>query len=434
MAVSTLLAQARAGNATAIAQLMNQQFHSRGVTIQASRTGNCLQLRLEGDPLLTQQGFIAYVDQALRRLGCPIIERVEIVAIEWGQAQPLWQSSLNLVNTATPQRELVMAGAIGKEPVQTRARAGAKSAIKAPSQQAVFAPSVPAGAPNDSFEADVAALASQAAEETAPTSTSTAWQYRGGSVAEPEVKRLPLPSRSVIARQWFMASLLGTLATLGITAVISALLIPVVASMTGMEQLTGFAVAILLAMQLIIGIPIAGLVIGYAQTRMLRRYLRTVGGWLLITPLGCLIGFFIAIIVHFVGQSALNLAGWANSLGQAQSLTGELLSLGCTTLGVGLGFGFLGLAQFAILSGRLRRAQRWIGVMGLSGMAAWLVAGGLFKLISPALDGLARTVNMTPMMLGGILAAIAAWLVFQSLSSFSMALLLRPQENETKLG
>ncbi len=430
MAVSTLLAQARAGHAEAIAQLINQQFQSRGLTIQATREGSCLRLRLEGDPLLNQQGFVAYVEQALRRLGCPVIKRVEIAAVEWGLAQPLWQSSVDLLDTAQPQqRELVMAGAMGAESAHHQLVDKQVSVITAsPGKRVPSEPLAPANELADSFEVDVAALASPANGEITHPTAPEAWRNQGSSMTEPEVKRLPMPSRGVIARQWFMASLLGTLATLGITAAISALLIPVVASMTGMEQLTGFAVAILLAMQLIIGIPIAGLVIGYAQTRMLRRYLRTVGGWQLITPLGCLIGFFIAVIVHFVGQSALNMAGWANSLGQTENLTGQLLSLGCTTLGVGLGFGFLGLAQFAILTGRMHRAQRWIGVMGLSGMAAWLVAGGLFKLMLPILDGLARMVNMTPVLLGALLAAIAAWLIFQSLSSFSLAILLRPQD------
>lgn len=383
MAVSTLLGQARAGHAAAIAQLMNQQLQSRGVRIQASREGNCLRLRLEGQPLLAQSGFVAYVEKALGRLGCPVIERVEIAAVEWGESQPLWQSSVTLVDAAAPLSARVAEGLDGLE------------------------------------------------EATVPT----AWRDGGDSVKpEPEVKRSPLPSRGVIAMQWFVASLWGTLATLGITAALSALLIPVVASMTGMEQLSGFALVILLAIQLIIGIPVAGLVIGYAQTRMLRHYLRTVGGWLLITPLGCLIGFFIGVIVHFVGHSALSLAGWANSLGQAEGLGGQLISLGCTTLGVGLGFGFLGLAQFAVLTGRMRHARRWIGMMGLSGVVAWLVAGGLFKLMLPTLDDLARMVNMTPMLLGGILAAIAAWFVFQSLSSWSLAMLLRPRDSGAKLG
>lgn len=412
MAVSTLLAQAKAGQAQAIAQLMNQQFQARGVKIQANRTGSCLQLQLEGDPLLTQDGFLAYVEQALTRLGCPAIHQVEVTAMEWGVAQPLWQSSITLGAAATlPQRELAMAAAA--------------------TAQSAALPVGPTPAP-DNFEADVAALAWQNADELAAPERPTAWRYRGGSVAEPDVKRLPMPSRGVIARQWFVASLLGSLATLGITAAISALLIPVVASMTGMDQLSGFAVGILLAMQLIIGIPIAGLVIGYAQTQMLKRYLRAVGGWQLITPLGCLIGFFIAIIVHFVGQSTLSLTGLANSLGEAEAEAGKLLSLGFTTLGVGLGFSFLGLAQFAMLSGRMRRAQRWIGAMGLSGIVAWFVAVGVFQLLLPSLDVLARMVNMTPVLLGVVLAAIAAWLVFQGLTAFTMATLLRPRDTKTQ--
>jgi len=340
------------------------------MTVQAARSGNCLRLRLDGNIWLTQQKFVTYVKQALERLGCPAIERVEIAAVEQGQAQPLWQSSVVLKQT-------------------------------------------------EQFEADVATIAAPSLANEAP--------YSDHSPGASAIKRSPLPSRSIIALQWFVASLLGTLATLGITAIISALLVPVIASITGLEQLSGFAVVILLAVQLMIGIPIAGLMIGYAQTCVLRRYLRTVGGWQLITPLGCLIGFSIAVIVHFVGNSALSLAGWANSLGQAEGTAGQLLSLGITTAGVGLGFGFLGLAQFSVLSGRLRRAQRWIGITGLSGTAAWLVGSGLFKLLLPTLDGLARMVNITPMLLGVILAAVAAWLVFQGLSSFSLAVLLRPR-------
>lgn len=440
MAVSTLLSQARAGHAAAIAQLMNQQLQSRGVNVQAIREGNCLSLLLEGDSLLTQAGFVAYVEQAMGRLGCPVIEWVKMTAVDRGSPQPLWQSSVVLADvTATfPQRELAVVEAVG----QGLGQAGGqglgqggtrqKPVLATPSNPVGFQAPGPLAPQEDHFEADVAALTASASQGVAGSTTPETWRYRGGSVEEPETtKRLPMPSRGIIARQWFTASLLGTLATVGITAAISVLLIPIVASMTGMEQLSGFAVVILLAMQFIIGIPLAGLLIGYAQTRMLRRYLRTVGGWQLITPLGCLMGFFIAVIVHFVGQSTLSLTGWANSLGQAENLTGQLLSLGCTTLGVGLGFSFLGLAQFAVLTGRMRRAQHWIGVTGLSGMAAWLVGGSLFKLILPSLDGLARMVNMTPMLLGGILAAIAAWLVFQSLSAVFLAVLLKPQGSGT---
>jgi hypothetical protein len=219
---------------------------------------------------------------------------------------------------------------------------------------------------------------------------------------------------------------LGSLATLVITVSISLLLIPLVASMTGMAQLNGFALVILLTMQLIIGIPLGGLIIGYAQTRILRRYLRAVGGWQFITPLGCLIGFFIAMIVHFVGHTAFNLAGWMDSLGQADTLWAEALSIACTTLGVGFGFGFLGLAQFAILSGRIRKAQYWIAMLGVSGMAAWLAGVMVWKFAPPGLGDLARSLHVTPLSLSLGLAALLGWLLFQLLSALSLAYLLQP--------
>lgn len=435
MAVSTLLGQAKAGDAFAIAQLMNQQLQVRGLTVKVSRELDCLRLRLEGETLLSRDGFVNYVENALGRLGCPLITQVEIVAVELGQTQPLWQAAVAL-QPRPPQlarREPAMvgvgAGSANRQLGRNQAAFSDRSApavVAAPMarESAELEPQFAEQADfpledEARFEADVAAIAGSGLPATPNARQASA---RSGA-------RLPMPSRTVIARQWFVAGLFGTLATLGITAAVSALFIPVVASMTGMAQLSGFALAILLALQLIVGIPIAGLVIGYAQTRMLRRYLKTVGGWQLITPLGCLIGFFIAVIVHFVGHSALNLAGYADSLGQTEGSTGQLLSIACTTLGVGCGFGFLGLSQFAILNGRMRKAQRWIASTGFSGMVAWLVGGLAFQGLLPHLDGFARLVNMTPLLLAAIVSAVVGWLVFQTLSSLSLAALLRPAKS-----
>ncbi len=420
MAVSTLLGQAKAGDAFAIAQLMNQQLQARGLTVQVSRELDCLRLHLEGETLLSRDGFVNYVEHALGRLGCPLIARVEIVAVELGQTQPLWSAAVALrpYRTQAFQREPVMAGA-GQASFSDRPPLVAVPMARERAVEPQFAEQGDDFRRDEEerFEADVAAIAGPDLQT----------QQNSRQDSAPSRTRLPMPSRAVIARQWFVAGLFGTLATLGITAAVSALFIPVVASMTGMAQLSGFALAILLALQLIVGLPIAGLVIGYAQTRMLRRYLKTVGGWQLITPLGCLIGFFIAVIVHFVGHSALNLAGYADSLGQTEGGTGQLLSIACTTLGVGCGFGFLGLSQFAILNGRMRKAQRWIASTGFSGMVAWLVGGLSFQFLLPHLDGLARLVNMTPLLLSIVVSVIVAWLIFQTLSALSLAALLRPR-------
>lgn len=379
MAISTLLSQARAGNAQAIAQLMNQQLQSRELIVQAIREGDCLRLRLSGKRLLSEAGFVAYVRQSLGRLACPHLERVEIVAQEQGQLQPLWRVAIAL------------------QPALAR--------------EAVRVGGEPFGA------ADGTAIASPT--RPAPAISSV-------RLAMPRPRPMPMPRRRTIAWQWFTASLWASFGTLAITVSLSLLLMPLVASMTGMAQFNGFALVILLAMQLIIGIPLGGLLIGYAQTRILRRYLRAVGGWQLITPLGCLLGFFIAMIVHFVGHTAFNLAGWMDSLGQADTIWGEALSIACTTLGVGLGFGFLGLAQFAILSGRLHKAQRWIVMLGGSGMAAWLVGVLFWRFAPPGLGDVARSLHVTPLSLSMGLAVLLGWLVFQGLSAVFLAYLMQP--------
>lgn len=208
---------------------------------------------------------------------------------------------------------------------------------------------------------------------------------------------------------------------------IAALALPIVISLTGLDQLSGFALVLMLALQLILGIPITGLALGHLQMRMLHRYLRGVAGWQLITPLGLSMGFLIAVIVHFVGNQAISLAGLADSLGQAQGTTGQLLSFGCTTLAIGLGCGFLGLAQYTVLSSKLRLAKQWIMATGASGMAAWLLGQGLFSLIPPLLDGWARSLNLTPTLLGLVISSLAGWFLFQGLLGLVLAQLFQGQ-------
>lgn len=68
MVPTSLLEQAKDGDAAAIATLMNQALQPKGITVRGDRQNDCLQLWLTGTTLPPQAATITYVRRGLERL------------------------------------------------------------------------------------------------------------------------------------------------------------------------------------------------------------------------------------------------------------------------------------------------------------------------------------------------------------------------------
>jgi uncharacterized membrane protein len=107
-------------------------------------------------------------------------------------------------------------------------------------------------------------------------------------------------------------------------------------------------------------IPMVSLLTGAFQSALLRRYLPRMGGWVLATAGGWLIGILLALM-----------PGWLNWRNDYQNLDLVFLLMGLA----------IGIAQWLLLQRRLSRAGWWI--------AANVVGWGLLALLTgDTLDGL----------------------------------------------
>lgn len=362
MTVSSLLSQARLGDCSAIAVLINQQLQARGIVVWATQQNSGIQLRLQAAGAVPSQApLLRYLERAFRQLDSPVIGQVKVVALQpspGGSSSAegrnprtdkiAWQATIRLSPDAFPQAA----------PARILARPAAEPAASPPAR--------------------------------------------------------PRPQPTQVLRQWAIASLGGTLLTGVIVSALFALLVPVFMGMTGLGQLSSFGWMIVLVLQFVVGLPLGGLLIGDAQTRVLRCYLPQVGGWRLATPLGFLLGFFIAIITHTVGHSLLLPGGVAAGWGP------RLLAWGCTTVGVGLGFGFLGMAQSAVFANTAVRGHRWTVSTLVSGLCCWLVS----LLLGFGLTQVLHLPQLDPTVISALVGGAIGWVLFNLSMAIAMAKLL----------
>lgn len=102
-------------------------------------------------------------------------------------------------------------------------------------------------------------------------------------------------------------------------------------------------------------VPIVGLLIGVLQYGLLRRYLPRMGGWILATIGGWLLGVFLILISE-----------WLNGKGLSANLDFGLLMIGFST----------GLGQWLLLRRRLPYAGWWIGASILGWGLVGLITTG----------------------------------------------------------
>jgi len=134
--------------------------------------------------------------------------------------------------------------------------------------------------------------------------------------------------------------------------------------------------------------PVLGLLTGFLQYLLLRRYLPRMGWWIAATTLGLLVGL--------VGGRLLS-----------RTLYGALDSMWFGTLVTTLVGGSMGLAQWLVLHQRVRHAAWWIlaNVFGW-GVVGWGAATLSNQMVIPAVG-----IVLVP----GIATSIALWLLLDRL-------------------
>lgn len=107
--MTNLMEQARQGDPKAIAALMNRSTEPKGISVKASREGNCLQVLMEGDTVPARDATLSFVRQGMQNLGIDSITIVKVFGRQVGQDNPVWQEDIILneaVPTAAPMQPL----------------------------------------------------------------------------------------------------------------------------------------------------------------------------------------------------------------------------------------------------------------------------------------------------------------------------------------
>jgi hypothetical protein len=130
--------------------------------------------------------------------------------------------------------------------------------------------------------------------------------------------------------------------------------------------------------------PMFGLLTGILQYTLLRRYVPKMGGWVLATMAGCLLGFFTMTILLRIFESAF-LTLWNGALAFA-------------TIG-----GAIGLSQWVLLRRRIPKAGWWI----LASMLGWGLA--VLGRLTAVRNSSALAQLLTAMISPAIVAGFAWW-------------------------
>lgn len=106
-----LLEQARAGNAKAIASLINRSLQPSGIATQAVLKDGCLQIMLESAQAPNQQSLVAYISKSMTSLGSALIRKVKVYGRKTGEDFPTWNQEFEVVvQTVSNFKELAKLG------------------------------------------------------------------------------------------------------------------------------------------------------------------------------------------------------------------------------------------------------------------------------------------------------------------------------------
>jgi hypothetical protein len=116
MSSSSLLDQAKQGDAAAIEALMNQALQPKGIEVRCDRQGDCLQLWLIGAMLPPQTSTVSYVRRGMERLQVQPFSTLHIYALMADQPDQGWGVEVSLRSPETPVRSLTAAADDPLEP------------------------------------------------------------------------------------------------------------------------------------------------------------------------------------------------------------------------------------------------------------------------------------------------------------------------------
>ncbi|NJR68134.1 MAG: hypothetical protein HC771_05240 [Synechococcales cyanobacterium CRU_2_2] len=373
MSNSRLIELAKAGNAQAIAQLINHQLQRRGITALASRQGTCLRLLLEAKIEPTQAAALAYLQQALTKLASPTIQQVEVYGRQQGTAKG-WQSLLTL---AQGEFEIFSGKDEGRSPRSTAPKSLSQSQ---PRSQAQDQPSDPPSAPP------------------------SIW-----------------PKIATIWLQWQGAAWASTLITSLIAAIGFGLVFLIIFSL--FNRLSEAGVLLLTVTGLAVVFPLLGLLLGDAQTRVLRRWVRSIGGWRWFTMMGFMLGFLLTLCVHFLLDSTLA----PLVLNPTTSFViGQGIPFVATSIGLLFSLLCIALVQWLTIRLSVPRAYEWVLVSVFGGMLSWgLGMAASDRWVTPLVTSHSSYDFWSKLMVIGA-GGLFSWLLFHAVSGLSMARLLYP--------
>ncbi len=100
-----LLKQAKAGDPKAIASLLNQSLHPRGITARAIVQDGTLRIMLNAQTLPQQTQLAPHLEKALHNLSAPSIDTIYISGFQTGFSRPTWVHQFSI----SPQPEPTVA-------------------------------------------------------------------------------------------------------------------------------------------------------------------------------------------------------------------------------------------------------------------------------------------------------------------------------------
>lgn len=255
------------------------------------------------------------------------------------------------------------------------------------------------------------------------------------SVAEPNptARSMPHPHRSSTApRQGWMPFLSLWLqwqqAAWGSTLLLVLLAVPVMVLLlfgifSLVNQFTDEQMMLVLGVCFLFILPLLGLLLGEAQTRVLRQRLYGIGGWRWITLLGVVLGFCIAVGSHFTIGSIFSPV-IANP--DPDFVVGRGLPFISSTLGVGFGFFFLGFLQWLMISTSVAGSYYWPLATGVGSMVSWVVGMAVSAAwLAPRILENVSPSSFWSVLSLGLTGGLISWLLFHAVSGVALAALLR---------
>ncbi len=106
MTQSSLVDLARGGDPYAIAVLLNQALHPKGVTARAALTDDCLHILLESEQASPQPDVMPMVSKGILQLQPDAIAKTIVYARQKGQGKPDWTKQLKLEASNLPSSPL----------------------------------------------------------------------------------------------------------------------------------------------------------------------------------------------------------------------------------------------------------------------------------------------------------------------------------------